>query len=275
MAQLNRSISYVAVAAAAAVASLDGLAAASRDYRSLSLFLKFFCAAAAKVTFVPFFPCVFRPNDSKNISASFLFLKLKLNRKNIFWSNFSPVFFCRSIFSAVKPKKIGPVSVWFGLMPFGPTPSCQWQVEKKEGNHFLRLWPSLPLPNQRSPPLPTQPREGANNGGIMTGVASAVLNGPISLPPFISMGYQQRRKGFFFPGRGKPKKGKKIAVFFTCAYFVRERSQKKLDTFCLIRYLAGGFGFGSFGRRVCFSDPKRFFIPSLFSLLLSSTAVGL
>ena len=126
MAQLNRSISYVAVAAAAAVASLDGLAAASRDYRSLSLFLKFFCAAAAKVTFVPFFPCVFRPNDSKNISASFLFLKLKLNRKNIFWSNFSPVFFCRSIFSAVKPKKIGPVSVWFGLMPFGPTPSCLW-----------------------------------------------------------------------------------------------------------------------------------------------------
>ncbi len=127
MAQLNRSISYVAVAAAAAVASLDGLAAASRDYRSLSLFLKFFCAAAAKVTFVPFFPCVFRPNDSKNISASFLFLKLKLNRKNIFWSNFSPVFFCRSIFSAVKPKKIGPVSVWFGLMPFGPTPSCLYK----------------------------------------------------------------------------------------------------------------------------------------------------
>ncbi len=64
MAQLNRSISFVAVAAAAvvaAVASLDGLAAASRDYRSLGLFLKFFCAAAAKVTFVPFFPCVSLP----------------------------------------------------------------------------------------------------------------------------------------------------------------------------------------------------------------------
>ena len=67
MAQLNRSISFVAVAAAAAVAAvaavanLDGLAAASRDYRSLSLFLKFFCAAAAKVTFVPFFPCVSSP----------------------------------------------------------------------------------------------------------------------------------------------------------------------------------------------------------------------
>ncbi len=48
MAQLNRSISFVAVAVAvavaavAAVASLDGLAAASRDYRSLGLFLKFF-----------------------------------------------------------------------------------------------------------------------------------------------------------------------------------------------------------------------------------------
>ncbi len=87
----------------------------------------------------------------------------------------------------------------------------EWQVEKKEGNHFLRLWPSLPLPNQRS--NPTQPREGANNGGIMTGVASAVLNGPISLPPFISMGYQQRRKGFFFSGRGKPKKGGKYPYF--------------------------------------------------------------
>ena len=67
---------------------------------------------------------IFRPNDSKNISAYFLFLKLKLNRKLFFLSNFSLVFFCRSIFSAVEPKKFGPVSVRFGLMPFGPTPSC-------------------------------------------------------------------------------------------------------------------------------------------------------
>ncbi len=64
MAQLNRSISFVAVAVAAAVAAvarLNDLAAASRDYRSLSLFLQFLCAAAGKVTFVPFSPCVSLP----------------------------------------------------------------------------------------------------------------------------------------------------------------------------------------------------------------------
>ena len=84
---------------------------------------------------------IFRPNDSKNISASFLFLKLKLNRKIFFWSNFSPVFFCWSIFSAVEPKKFGLASVWFGLMPFGPTPSCRREVQR---------WNSFPSPPQIS-----------------------------------------------------------------------------------------------------------------------------
>ena len=61
MAQLNRSISFVAVAAAAAVAavaavaSLDGLAAASRDYRSLGLFLKFFLCCSRQSHFCSFF----------------------------------------------------------------------------------------------------------------------------------------------------------------------------------------------------------------------------
>ena len=70
MAQLNRSISFVAVAAAAAVAavaavaSLDGLAAASRDYRSLGLFLKFFLCCSRQSHFCSFFPmCVLALNS--------------------------------------------------------------------------------------------------------------------------------------------------------------------------------------------------------------------
>ncbi len=64
MAQLNRSISFVAVAAAvvvaaAAVAGLDGLAAASQDYRSLGLFLQFSLCCSRQSPFCSLFPmCV-------------------------------------------------------------------------------------------------------------------------------------------------------------------------------------------------------------------------
>ncbi len=85
----------------------------------------------------------------------------------------------------------------------------EWQVEKRREpfSSIVALPPFLP--NQRSPPLPTQPREGANNGGIMTGVASAVLNGPISLPPFYFNGLSAEEKRLFLSRTWKAKKGEK------------------------------------------------------------------
>ena len=58
------------------------------------------------------------------INCALFFIALKLGRLFFFIFNFSPVFCCRSIFSVVGPKIFGLISVYFGLMPFGPTSSC-------------------------------------------------------------------------------------------------------------------------------------------------------
>ncbi len=69
----------------------------------------------------------------------------------------------------------------------------------------------------------------------MTGVASAVLNGPISLPPFISIekrGAEQSRgeKTFSFPDVESKKREKYIRIFYLYV-FCEGEGPKKLDTF--------------------------------------------
>ena len=114
----------------------------------------------------------------------------------------------------------------------------------------------------------------------MTGVASAVLNGPISLPPFISIekrGAEQSRgeKTFSFPDVESKKREKYIRIFYLYV-FCEGEGPKKLDTFLPDSIFGGWIWIRDFLGGECASlIRKDFSFPPFFSLLLSSTAVGL